>query len=448
MPWPERAMPSAEHVTLSRGTGGARWRRVRALAAAVALIAAPSASAAAERGWLGGVEAGYDSFRERYSIEDSDTLDSIDEFRSRLRLGYGFGEWSRSHALVEARGMWAESGWEAGARASATQRLGTSARHALLADLDIAQRGFREGGDIAFPNDYLRAFGRAGLRWRAATPVLLRLDERFEHLDYDRRTEFDYDYTRHSTTLLADIGSGFVHTASAGMRFAGISIPDSSEIEYTALTPLAEYRAWFDMHRRFYISGGLEHRDYREGSTRSDFRALLASAGAEWELHPHWSLELGNETEWYDYDTESGAYADYVECRLNLLANFNTETFQVGAGPAGAWLTSGSSAQDEYTEMGARIALEWTGTGGGWVAVSYEPGWRDYTLYNEGGDALDNAETIFSDYAYHRIDVFANLRLHRGLWFNAYADWQPEDHDREGDDATATTVSVALVQSF
>jgi hypothetical protein len=43
------------------------------------------------------------------------------------------------------------------------------------------------------------------------------------------------------------------------------------------------------------------------------------------------------------------------------------------------------------------------------------------------------------------VNVFANARVYRSLWLNIFFDWQPEDHDRDGDDATATVGSISLM---
>jgi hypothetical protein len=73
---------------------------------------------------------------------------------------------------------------------------------------------------------------------------------------------------------------------------------------------------------------------------------------------------------------------------------------------------------------------------------------RDYDLYSSSPVVSDTAEVVFSDYGYHRVNVFANARAYRSLWLSVFLDYQPEDHDRDGDDATATVGSVSLTYSF
>lgn len=423
--------------------------RPATLAAALALLIAPSARAA-DGHWTGSVEAGFDSYMERYAVADADTLSSLSEFRSRLRLGYAMGTLGRNYALLEARGVLGQSSYEAGAHAVATRRFGIAGRHAAHLDAEVGRRGYREGSEYDFPNDYLRAFVRAGLRLRAGSALLLRLDDRVEHVDYDQRTEFDYDFTRNAVTGSVDVSRNLTHTFTGGVRFTTMTVPDSSGIEYRSLTPLAEYRAYFDAHRRIQFAMGAERRIYPDDGTRSSFWAVLASGSFEWELQRQWSFELADELEHYDYDAQSGAYSNYLRNLTEVLVNYNASEIQVGAGPAFGWLESAESPQDEFSELGAKVVFEWVGAGGAWVSASYQPGWRDYALYDSSPAprAIPDPDAIFSDYWYHRVDVFATARVYRSLWLNVYADYQPEDHDRAGDDATATVASVTLTYSF
>jgi hypothetical protein len=427
------------------GRAGHDLRAVlHAVLPALVLLAAPAARGA-ERRWIGAAEVGFDSYMERYTVADDDTLSSIAEFYARLRLGYAVGALGRSYALLEGKGLLGESSYEAGGHAVATRRFGAEGRHALHVDLEAGRRGYRPGSQYDFPNGYLRAVARGTLRWRASDGVLLKLDERVERVDYDERTEFDYDFTRNAATASADVAGGLTHTFTVGMRLTTMSVPDSSEIDYQALTPLVEYRSYVDAHRRVQVTMGAERRLYAGDATRSSFWALLGSGFFEWALSPQWSFELNDEVEHYIYDEQSGAYATYLRNLAEVLLNFNRGNAQIGAGPAFGWVDSRESPQDEYRELGAKITFEWMGGTGAWVAASYQPGWRDYLLYDSPSASQD---AIFSDYGYHRVDVFATVRLRGSVWLNVYADYQPEDHDRAGDDATATVASLSVTSSF
>jgi hypothetical protein len=207
--------------------------------------------------------------------------------------------------------------------------------------------------------------------------------------------------------------------------------------------PFVEVRAFDDLHQHLLVTASAERRRYPDNGTRSSFWAFVVSAAFELALHPHWSIEMIDDLEDYAYDEETGAYHDYVENNAVILANYNTANAQIGIGPAFGWVNSETSPDDEYRELGVRLALELFGGSGWWVSASYEPGLRDYAAY-EDENVVANSEVLFSDYAYHRVGLFANARLARALWLNVFLDYQPEDHEREDDDATATIASIGL----
>ena len=418
-------------------------------AAILAGVVSAWAPGRAEAGrWLGSVELGYDTYSERYSIAEADTLSSIDEARTRLRLGYAAGALGRDYALLEGRQYLGESSWESAVHALLTHRFGKAAAWVMNLDAELARRGFREGSTYAFPNDYTRAYARAGLRARAGSFVTVRLDDRLERLDYEQRTEFDYDYLRNILTAAIDLGRDPFRSVSAGVRYSTMTIPDSTEIEYDSMGPVLEIRAFGDPHERVYVTAAADRRRYPDGGTRSSFWSILGSGLFERPLSTHWGVELAAEAEDYDYDVATGAYNDYLESRAYAALNWFDGGFKLGAGPAFGWLSSRDAPQDEYRELGARLALEQIGTGGFYLAASYEPGWRDYEAFSADAAPIDNAEVIFSDYLYHRVNVFVNARIYRALWLNVLLDWQPEDHDRDGDDATATVGSISLMYPF
>jgi hypothetical protein len=323
-------------------------------------------------------------------------------------------------------------------------------REAWIVNLDaeLARRGFQQGSDYAFPNDYTRAYLRAGARVRTGSVATLRLDDRIEHLDYEQRTEFDYDYTRNIATALVELGRDPFRSVSAGVRYTTMAIPDSSEIEYHAAGPVFELRSFGVPHQRFYVTLAADRRRYPDDSMRSSFWSILATGLFEQPVHEHWGLEAAADVESYDNDVATGPYDDYLEVRSYAAVNWFDGGFRVGAGPALGWLSSRVAPEDEYHEMGLRVALEEIGTSGLYLAASYEPGVRDYTAYAGNAGIGDAADVIFSDYGYHRVNIFANARLYRALWLNVFVDWQPEDHDRDGDDATATVASVTLMYTF
>jgi hypothetical protein len=419
---------------------------VQLLAACVVIMTVVVAEAGGR--WIGTAEVGFDSYIERYSIAEADTLSSVNEAFTRLRLGYASGSLMGNYALIETRQLVGESSYETALRGQLTRRLGRQRAWTVNLDADVAHRGFREGSVYDFTDNYTRTTGRAALRARARPWLTIRLDDRIEWLDYSHRTEFDYDFTRNSGAAVLDFDRDPLRGFSVGTRYTTMSVPDSSQIEYHAVTPFVETRVFGGPHRRVYAGGGVERRVYPTDGTRSSFHGVLASGLVEFPVHPSWSVELSSDLERYSYDTVTDAYPDYLELRSYALVGWNRGGLRIGAGPALAWLSSDGAPEDEYREIGVRLALELLGTRGLFVSASYEPGARDYTAYDSSLGTLENAEAIFSDYGYHRVSVFANSRLRGPLWLNVFIDYQPEDHDRTGDDATATVASAALMLTF
>ena len=92
------------------------------------------------------------------------------------------------------------------------------------------------------------------------------------------------------------------------------------------------------------------------------------------------------------------------------------------------------------------MAFEYNRGARAWITMSYEPGKRTYQAF--GVDPAVQEFSLFSDYTYHRLSLFANVRIMRSLTFSGFVDYQPEDHKREGDDATATLISFSLTATF
>ena len=63
------------------------------------------------------------------------------------------------------------------------------------------------------------------------------------------------------------------------------------------------------------------------------------------------------------------------------------------------------------------------------------------------GDTSEE-ESVFSDYSYNRVSLIGHVEIWKEVSANIFLDYQPEDHKREGDDATATLFSGSLSYRF
>lgn len=392
------------------------------------------------------MSVGFDSFQEKYSIVDRDTLDSVSEFRTRATLGFLAGTFLRDHLLLEGRVQYGDDSYETGAKLKFIKRLWSGASRVGFEGV-YNRRLFGKNSSYQFPNDYDRLFLRGFIKQSLGPAFALRVTNRLEAQNFKHRTEFDYDYQRNNLSVGGEFDWNLATFLDMRVTHVAMVIPDSTEIEYQSFIPSIDFRHFAGMYDRLNLTAALERRDYVTGSPRSPFWAILAFLYGERSFAPRLSLLLESDLEWYQYDFKDRVYFDYVENRTALLLNMNYSfNFRFGAGPTVGFLKSDISDQDVYTELGAKLALEYNRGSRVWISFAYEPGKRTYQVFGDNPD--DQELSLFSDYAYHRLSLFANVRLLKYLTLSAFADYQPEDHKREGDDATATLFSISLTSMF
>lgn len=392
----------------------------------------------------GSLEAGFDSFQERYSIVDEDTLDSITEFRSRASLGYMNGTFLKNYFHLEGRTLIGDDSYETTGRINFTKLFQASGTTRFGFDGDATRRTFRDNSSYDFANDYTRIYFRTYLKKAFNKSFSVRLSDRFEHHNFDERTEFDYDYLRNRITLAGEFDWDLTTYVNAGIGFTTMSIPDSAEIEYRAFTPSIEFRHDAGLYKRLVLHSSLERRHYIHETTRSSFWAAFTAFSTQWPLADSYSVTFDNDLELYNYGSNSDVYFDYAENRSAMLLNYNRSwSLRLGAGPTYGFFVSDYSHEDEYNEYGGKFSLEYNKGTQAWISLAYEPGRRFYSAFTAGDD-----EAIFSDYTYHRISAFSNVKLWDGVSLSGLLDYQPEDHEREGDDATATLFSMSVTYIF
>jgi hypothetical protein len=414
------------------------------IAATIACAALPCRAAQGAGGGLtASVDASFDSFQERYSIVDEDTLDSITELRSRLALGYRQGLPFGDYLRVQGTTLVGDENLEYGGQLDWIRRFGErSSRVAVFAD--VTRRTFLDGSSYDFANDQTRYYVNSYAKWGVTEAVALRLSERIEHLDFRERTEFDHDYTRNSVALHFEFDPDLSSYLSTGARFTTMSIPDTTQIQYQSWAPELEFRSISGPYKLVSLRVGAERRQYAHEPARSSYWAVLASGSFEWPLLAAVSIAVSDETESYAYDSGTGVYFDYTESRNAALLKYNFSwSSRLGAGPVYSALVSRASPDDEYTEIGARLTIEYLG-GNVWLSARYEPGRRRYLTFDESSDV----PSVYSDYTFHRLGALGSVHVWDGISLSALVDYQPEDHEREGDDATATLVSVSLTYVY
>lgn len=384
--------------------------------------------------------AGFDSYTENYSVVDKDTLDQLNEFRTRIRLGYVQGVFSRDFFQVEGQSLIGGESFETTGSLRVIRRFGASR---LSLNGEVTSRSYHENSSYTFANDFLRYGIRAYAQRQIAPDLLLRLSDRLEIVDFEERTEFDYDYVRNGIQLAATKENGFTSSYHATVGFTNKAIPDSSEIRYKAYEVGFEYRHSFDWRKQVFVTVNGERRIYAHKPTKSPFWSIYSNASIQPFTRGSFGLNFDNELESYLYDETTDVYFDYVENRSALqVSYFRSPNISVGIGPAYGFLATGVSNADEYTEIGGKLSFDYS-SGRVWLSASYEPGVRDYKIEED-----DTTELIFSDFTYHRILLFTTIRLWQNASINVFLNLEPEDHKRKEDDSTTTLFSSDLTYSF
>ncbi len=389
----------------------------------------------------GTIEAGFDTFREKYSIVEEDTLDEVTEFRSRLRLGYLSGNRFRDFLHIEGEAVASKNNYDGGGRVAFVSLFRTL-RFGM--DAEGMVRRFRSNSTYAFPNDYERYNLRTYLQKSLTPAISLRLSDCLERMDFDQTTEFDYDYWKNGFYLSGDFQSAITTLFSVDCGYIAKSIPDTNEISYRSYSARFDFQAYPGLNKQILLSAGAERRVYKHKPAKSPFWSITNDISLAPFSNGPFGITLENSLESYIYDLSSDVYFSYVENKSAILASYNQSMdFHVRAGPTYAFLSSHFSSEDRYREIGGKLTLEYYQGTKIWISLSYEPGRRFYA----SSDAQDS-ESIFSDYTYNRLILFMLAKLWNNLSINSFLNHEPEYHEKKGDDSTITLLSLSLTYDF
>ena len=389
----------------------------------------------------GAVEAGFDSFNEQYTIVERDTLSQLNEFSTRLHLRYLSGSMFGNHVMLEGRGMFGGQSFENMARAAFMYR-GTKNR--VFADASVTGREYREDTQYSFPNDFIRYNARAYYQRNLTSALSVRLTNRFEAVNFDQRTEFDYDYYLDRVVLSTSLDQGLTTGYQLLLGYTRKEIPDSTAIAYDAGTLAFEYRRTVGLHKQLFISAQSERREYEDPLTRSPYWSALVLANLQPFVLGNFGAGVDFAGETYRYDQNTTAYFDFTETKTYaFLSYFRGLTWTVRLGPEVGFLMSNASPQDEYYDFAARLTIDYMSGDRMWLSASYAPGYRDYLF-----TASTPEEQIFSDFTYHAVSLMMTARILPQTNLNLFVDYKPEDHEVRGDDAMSALFAVNVAYSF
>lgn len=389
---------------------------------------------------LGAVVVGFDSYSENYSVLQTTTVDRLAEFRTRLQLGYMQGSPIHDYWQIEAQSYIGEQSLEHAGRINLARRFG---RSRLALENTLTSRSYHSGTTYSFANNFLRYDLRGIFQHTVSPGFTIGLTDRLEILDYDRRTEFDYDYIRNGLELSASVDRDFTKGYALSVNYVTKSIPDSSAISYAAVGAGLEYRHTLGVHRQIFIAIDGERRDYQDELVRSPFWTVYSNATLQPITYRRFGVSVDNVFETYQYDNSTQVFFSYIENRTALqIACFYATLGSIAVGPTYGLLRSGGSLEDEFTEVGGKLTVDYNSGRSLWLEASYEPGIRNYN------DPAMIADPIYSDFVYHRLLLFGTFRVRDNTSLSVFANLEPEDHKVPDDDTTTTLFSADVTYSF
>lgn len=404
-------------------------------------ISSPPSTAGEADHFSGIIDFGFDSFTEKYSVVEEDTVDNTVEFRTRLSLDYLRGTLFGDFLLLEAQANAGSNAMESTGRIKGAKSL-HPARIAFEAWL--TGKSFWKDTSYEYPNDYLRINGRLSLSRNIGEYTGIRISESIEQIDFDIRNEFDYDYFKSSTSLSFDHFNALSASLHGGLTAAYKSIPDSTEISYKSYSLNIDYRKEWSGRRSASITAVGERRSYAHEPVRSPYWSFFSLVSVKPLVSAPWGVSLEHTLEGYAYDTSTDIYFDYIENKTAILLRYiRGFRFDAGIGPMFAVLSSGDSRDDTYQEYGGKASVEYMDAGNLWISMTYELGRRSYDAYRD-----DPESAIFSDFFFNRFSLFTNWKVRDNAGINGFVSHEPRNYQRAGDDTSTTLFSLGVSYYF
>jgi hypothetical protein len=379
---------------------------------------------------------GYDSFIDRFTLVEEDTSEVIHEYYAGLANRFMTGKATTKFSL---RNLFKFGNQMVDDNLEAAVSFGDKRRGLLQLRSYFHFKHFREGSDYEFGNDYIQSNTHLKLGKVIAGRYFLLSKSRVELLDYEKRTDFDYDYRYFDTGLGIETGEYFGRfmriSATVGHREA----PDTTELSFTRYIGEVEGRFSFARNTQIDMAVSGDRRSY-SGLTRSSYWNVFSSGGLTWTSPRGDFYSLRLESELALYDTETSTYFDNHFFRAGVRTRFAlTGTVSLFVEPRSAWMFCGILDEEEYWEGSLVLGMDALSGESYWVTLSYEPGYRNYRL---------EENEIYSDFHINRLSMIGSAELLDRITLNLFVSHDPERHSRRTDDFSITLVSVSMSIGF
>jgi hypothetical protein len=427
--------------------GGERRRGARLAGLALVLVlvpvpAGPAAGEAPARGrWVtASVAVGFDSFSERYSIEEADTLDLTNELRTALGLELRHAWTAKSR--LELAEVLTVSDLALRNRSRLELELAPRGEDRLVAANELTTKRDLDGGDeSALASDYVQDAMWLTYRGPLTGVLGVRLREQLEVVDFAVESDYEYDTWRNVAGAGLAIEPDLDASVELDYEYGRRRVPDSSAVDYREHAFVASWWQIAGARTELEAQGRFERRRYREETVRPGYVGLRAGGRVGVRLSERFTLRLRQEVDATSYDVPSQVYYNSVEHLSGLegALAFRDGEVEAGLEPRYTTLRADEGSGEDYDERSAVIRLSWMHGASFWLDAALELGRRDYR---------DAGESVFSDYAFARTNVFSTVELGPRTAWNLYLSHEPERHEVEGDDTTTTLVSTDVTVRF
>jgi hypothetical protein len=331
---------------------------------------------------------------------------------------------------------------------------------ALALDIEGTFRAFDEGGDYSVAGDHLQEYARLTWERDLSEKIRVRLRESADLTWYSDPNEYNLTSILHRPGGDLRFEFGDLNELRLGYHFGRRSVPDSTSLDYTRHTAELGFNLLPSLSTSIDLSSQLERRIYDEESMRESFWEARTDAALELGVE-RVSFRLVHENEILRYDEPDELDFDSNWARTGFQVEVHRSlSMDLSLMPLYAFLTSSSAPEEEYSETGIELAIDWRIGSRTWINLAHEIGRRDYernvseesddlsgeTL--EAADAELAEEPIFSDYTYNRLTCLLTLALLRGVSLDLFANWQPENHRVNRHDTDTRIVSGGIEYRF
>lgn len=409
-------------------------RAVSAIIVCCAVIALhPSDSRAELRNRL---ILGYDSFIDRFTILEDDTAETVQDFYAGLGNDLLF---KREQVDLEIRNYFKYGNQTVDERFYG--EISLFPRRPTRIDLrsSIGYKHFREGSDYQFGNDYIQSNTYVKLRRQLGGSSRLNARGRFETVDYERKTDFDYDYYYYDGGLELETGSILKRMIKVAAFTGRREAPDTTAMSHRRT--IGEIEAYFSIgdNTMLHIVSMGDRRSYEE-KVRSSYWLVLSSGELVVTSLTGRSFSLRVESEYTTYDDPTFVYFDahFIRGSGGIRVPFASR-YSMLAEPRIARMICPDFVEERYYEYTFLLGLEIFNMSDFWLIASYEPGYRDY---------LADENDLYSDFYINRLSLMGSVPLSRGFSVNLFAMHDPERHMRLEDDFSITLLSIDLTKRF